>query len=300
MPPATPAAATPSPAAGDPQSPTPPSPDAPAPEPSSLSDSHTVLRAPAAPADTDDGADPPTPAVDDDSSSGPRVLVALAALVIVALGVAFAAGVFGGDGDTETTQPVADTGDDSEGDAEDTADTTTTTEAPTTTTEAPTTTTTTTSTTTTTTTTTTTLPPGYTEAVCTSASASCIVMTAITTVDGQYQIDWTSNFAPSNGSTHAHFFWNVYESSQVGSGAANQAPWELTSSQPFVPSDEMSTSNRPADATGICVTPADGGHAVIDPANFHCAIVDAGGSWEAVDTDLELAGALADQRAAGS
>ena len=95
-------------------------------------------------------------------------------------------------------------------------------------------------------------------------------------------VDWASNFAPSNGANHAHFFWDIYEPSQAGSNAANRSPWELTSSQPFTASGELSSANRPAGANGICVTPANSSHAVIDANNYHCVQVDAGGEWIAL------------------
>jgi molecular chaperone DnaK len=103
----------------------------------------------------------------------------------------------------------------------------------------------------------------------------CIAIDDVRLEDGQLVIDWTPYpFEPDVAATHAHFYWDVYGSHQVGSNAADfgyeQRPWELTDNLRFVPEDEMALSNRPPDATGVCVTVADGNHAVIDPGNHHC------------------------------
>lgn len=129
-------------------------------------------------------------------------------------------------------------------------------------------------------TTTTTLPERYGPRHC-PGDGPCIAMVSIDIIDDEYSISWDSSFAPSTGSTHAHFFWDIYDPSQVGSSAADQAPWELTDQQPFVPATEMRLANRPAEATGICVTPANASHQVIDPAYYDCAYVPAGEAWTA-------------------
>lgn len=104
-------------------------------------------------------------------------------------------------------------------------------------------------------------------------------MATINIVNGEYEITWDANFTPATTSDHAHFFWDIYDAAQVGSSSADQAPWELTDQQPFVPTGEMRLTNRPGDATGICVTPANSSHQVIDPAYFHCALVAPGENW---------------------
>jgi hypothetical protein len=107
-------------------------------------------------------------------------------------------------------------------------------------------------------------------------------MSAIDIVDDEYKITWApTNFEASTAATHAHFFWDIYQPSQVGSSSVDQAPWELTDQQPFVPTGEMRLANRPPEATGICVTPANGSHQVIDPAYYDCALVPAGEGWTA-------------------
>jgi hypothetical protein len=95
---------------------------------------------------------------------------------------------------------------------------------------------------------------------------------------GNLRISWVpSDFTPSNSGTHAHFYWDIYSSSQVGTNASSfgvsQAPWELTSSTNFVPGGEVRLSNKPASADRVCVTTANGSHGVVDPANFHCVFI---------------------------
>jgi len=103
----------------------------------------------------------------------------------------------------------------------------------------------------------------------------CVAVDAITIVDGQLEIEWsTLGFVPDTSGTHAHFYWNVYDSDQVGTNASTfgavRGNWELTDKQLFVPSGDLLLENRPEDATGICVTPASAAHGVINPANYHC------------------------------
>ena len=129
---------------------------------------------------------------------------------------------------------------------------------------------------------TTTVPERYDGVQCPGAGA-CIAMVFIDIVDGEYLIAWdrtnSSGTETVDGSHHAHFFWDVYDSSQVGSASLDRAPWELTFDTMFVPTEEMRLANRPPEANGICVTPADDDHAVIDPAYFHCALVPPGEMW---------------------
>jgi hypothetical protein len=122
------------------------------------------------------------------------------------------------------------------------------------------------------------IPDRYAGPTCPGGGA-CIVMASIDVVDGEYSIEWSANFAPATSGTHAHFFWDVYDASQVGSASADRAPWELTDRQPFVPEGELLLANRPANANGVCVTPADADHAVIDPTYYHCALVGPDGGW---------------------
>lgn len=217
------------------------------------------------------GSPPNGDAATGDGGSAVRRAVAVFSVLAVLLGgvvAAFAFGWIGGDGDgavaASTTTPTVTS-----------APNVTVTTVAATTTEATATTVPATTAADTTTAATTTLPPRYDGPQC-PGDGACIEMASISFLDGEYAIEWDANFAPSNGSTHAHFFWDVYDASQVGSASENQAPWELTDQQPFVPSGEMSIDSRPADATGICVTPADASHAVIDPSYFHCALVPAG------------------------
>ena len=134
-------------------------------------------------------------------------------------------------------------------------------------------------TTTTTTTTTTTIPPDSAECP---GDGDCIVMLSAGFFDdGTRVIVWSSSFDITLGTKHAHFFWDIYRPDQVGTASADRAPWELTFDQGFTPSGELLESNRPAGATGICVTPADGNHTVIDPAYYHCIELEPGGSWSA-------------------
>ncbi len=109
-------------------------------------------------------------------------------------------------------------------------------------------------------------------------AGACIEMTNIAVGDGELEIEWVANFSPALDDVHAHFFWDVYDASQVGSTSADRAPWELTAQQPFVPQGEMQLANRPPGATGICVTAAGADHAVIDPEYSHCVLVGAEGS----------------------
>ncbi len=195
-----------------------------------------------------------------------RPLVVLVAIAIIAAGAAGAFFVFssGDDPGTDTAAADEDTADDTE---ESTTTSTSSTSTSTTTTEAAEEQTTTTSTTTTTTT----VPPEPDLPDPNCNGGLCIEIDEIALVGGELEVQWTpEGFEPSTAATHAHFYWDVYESSQVGAGAANQAPWELTDQRPFVPTGEMRITNRPAHATGVCVTVANGGHAVVDPANFHC------------------------------
>ncbi len=131
---------------------------------------------------------------------------------------------------------------------------------------------------------TTTLPERYDGVTCPGAGA-CIAMSAIDIVDGEYMFTWDRAWnpdfldGPADLSYHAHFFWDIYDPSQVGTASVDQAPWELTFDTVFVPTEEMRLANRPPEANGICVTPADDNHAVIDPAYFHCALVPLGETW---------------------
>jgi molecular chaperone DnaK len=203
-------------------------------------------------------------------SSRRGLLVGSGAIAVVALLFAglFAAGILDLDG---TADAVALPGEETTTTAEpsSTSEPTTTTTRPTTTTTRATTTTTRATTTTTQPTTTTTLFP---PASCN--QADCIFIDTVHIVGGNLRIEWTSDFSPNTAAKHAHFFWDIYESAQVGTNAASfgvsQAPWELTANTTFVPGGEMALSNRPAGAEGVCVTAANGNHGVIDPANFHC------------------------------
>ncbi|MEM8618841.1 MAG: serine/threonine-protein kinase [Actinomycetota bacterium] len=104
-------------------------------------------------------------------------------------------------------------------------------------------------------------------------SNPCIEMTNIAVQGGEFVIDWTASVPTSVDGVHAHFFWDVYDASQVGSASVDRAPWELTDQQPFVPAGEMRLVNRPLGATGVCVTAAGADHAVIDAEHFHCVLV---------------------------
>ncbi len=211
-------------------------------------------------------APPPPP-----GRSRSKWLLGLVAVVVAALalgGVGYGLGWFG----TDAGNPSAADSTTADTTAADTtvAPTTATTLAPTTVAA-----TTTAATTTTAAATTTTVGP-----ICPGAGA-CITIESVDIVDGEYSITWRANFTPSLGSTHAHFFWDIYQPDQVGSTSPNQAPWELTDQQPFVPTGEMRMSNRPPGATGLCVTAADASHAVIDPQYYQCVVVAAGATWPA-------------------
>ncbi len=121
--------------------------------------------------------------------------------------------------------------------------------------------------------TTTTTIPGILEGSC--SGPQCAAIDSIAIVDGELEIEWTAlGFVPDTGATHVHFYWNVFETNQVGTNAASfgavQGDWELTDKQPFVPARELLIENRPTDTTGVCVTPTNGSHQVIDPGNYHC------------------------------
>lgn len=218
-------------------------------------------------------AESPAPPVDADASSSRRgLLVGAGAIAVLALLFAglFATGILDLDGSADA---VALPGEQTTttADASTTSEPTTTTSPTTTSTRATTTTTRATTTTTRATTTTTLFPP----ASCN--QTDCIFIDAVEIVGGNLRIEWTPDFSPSTAAKHAHFFWDVYESAQVGTNASSfgvtQAPWELTADTTFVPGGEVALSNMPADAEGVCVTAADGSHGVIDPANFHCVEV---------------------------
>ncbi|MEM9513334.1 MAG: serine/threonine-protein kinase [Actinomycetota bacterium] len=115
-------------------------------------------------------------------------------------------------------------------------------------------------------------------------AGACIEMTNIAVRDDEFEIEWVASFSPALDDVHAHFFWDVYDASQVGSASADRAPWELTDQQPFVPEGEMQLANRPPDATGICVTAAGADHAVLDADYFHCALVGADDSTTDIQT----------------
>ncbi len=195
--------------------------------------------------------------------SGTRPVILLVAILIIAAGAAAAFFVFARDsGDTQTADPVSEEedGDGSDGESDgDQSATTTTTETPTTST----------TTTTTSTTTTTTTIPDLPDPECN--GGLCIEIDDLSLVDGNLEIAWTpEGFEPALSGTHAHFFWDIYDVAKVGSNAAERDPWELTAERVFVPTGEMRLSNKPADATGVCVTVATSSHGVADPANFHC------------------------------
>jgi hypothetical protein len=103
----------------------------------------------------------------------------------------------------------------------------------------------------------------------------CIEMTSVTLFGEALVIEWTPfNFDPQLDGFHAHFFWNTTRPEEAGTNAAEfgatPGVWELTADRPFVSQGALLLSERPADATEVCVTPATSEHAVVDPAVFHC------------------------------
>lgn len=208
------------------------------------------------------------------------LLIGAGSLVAIAIlaGIAFGTGLLDGDGSGnavalpgQDTEETTTTQQDRDQQPAATSTSTTTTTRPTTTTTR--------ATTTTTRPTTTTTAPLFPDASCT--GTNCITIESVTVAGNNLEILWTPlDFSPNTGGTHAHFYWSIYESAQVGTNASSfgvsQAPWELTANTNFVPGSEVRLSNRPADAEGICVTTANGSHGVIDPDNFHCVEIPSG------------------------
>ena len=88
-------------------------------------------------------------------------------------------------------------------------------------------------------------------------------------------VEWTPfNFEPATDGFHAHFFWDTTRPEEAGTNAedfgAEPGQWELTDERPFVSENTMLLSNKPAEASAVCVTPATHEHAVVDPAVFQC------------------------------
>ncbi len=211
------------------------------------------------------------------SSSNIGLLVGIGAVVgIVVLGLLAMTQLGGDDPDAEVVAGEGEEGEatgttavDGSGDGTDggiattpstAAPTTTTTEAPTTTTtEAPTTTT--------------------TEAPFTCAGLCTHINGVEVQPDGEFLVDWEPfNFGaePSLTNFHAHFFFDIYRSTQVGSnyrgfGETAQGSWQLTAETPFsTAGTNVDLTNAPAGAERLCVTPADSGHGVINPENVEC------------------------------
>ena len=103
----------------------------------------------------------------------------------------------------------------------------------------------------------------------------CIQINSVAADGDSLVIDWTPiNFEPSVGDHHAHFFYNTVLPTEAGTNAAlfGATPkiWELTDARPFRSAREMLLSNKPPEATQVCVTVADKDHGVVDPTIYQC------------------------------
>ena len=82
----------------------------------------------------------------------------------------------------------------------------------------------------------------------------------------------TFNYEPSfaTGEFHIHFFWDTYPPASVGSTSSPQNPWVVwaldgNGDKRFDDPEGRLSSQRPADATGICAIVATSEHAVDAP-----------------------------------
>jgi hypothetical protein len=103
----------------------------------------------------------------------------------------------------------------------------------------------------------------------------CIDITSVAIDGDSLVIDWTAfNFEPAVGDRHAHFFYDTVLPTEAGTNAAQFGAipkiWELTDARPFRSEREMLLSNRPPEATQVCVTVANADHGVVDPTVFEC------------------------------
>jgi hypothetical protein len=103
----------------------------------------------------------------------------------------------------------------------------------------------------------------------------CIDITNVAVDGDSLVIDWTPfNFEPSIGDRHAHFFYDTVLPTEAGTNAAQFGAtpgiWELTDARPFRSEREMLLSNKPPEATQVCVTVANADHGVVDPTVFEC------------------------------
>jgi actin-like ATPase involved in cell morphogenesis len=103
----------------------------------------------------------------------------------------------------------------------------------------------------------------------------CIDITNVAIDGDSLVIDWTPfNFEPSIGDRHAHFFYDTVLPTEAGTNAAQFGAtpkiWELTDARPFRSEREMLLSNKPPEATQVCVTVANAEHGVVDPTVFEC------------------------------
>ncbi|MCP5028406.1 MAG: Hsp70 family protein [Actinomycetia bacterium] len=245
-----------------------PTPAAVPPQPASAAGGSGVggIQPPPAPPDPDPEPTPrPQPLQvgggDGDGSGGRTKLLIGAGIVALLVIVGAVVALGGGSDDNDGTQTAGDTDDTTptETTAVPASATTqaTTTQATTTTTEEATTTT--------------------TEAPFACPEGFCAHVDEVTVEEGELVIEWTAHgYIPDTSNLHAHFYWDIYDVTQVGTnwqqmGAAAVGSWQLTHDQPFLTAGSaVAIANAPAGATAICVVPTDSSHGVISPLNAEC------------------------------
>ncbi len=224
-----------------------------------------VTRPPLTPPAASAGGPPVPPAVSK-RSKGPLIALAVGVLAIAGIGGAFA--LTGGDDDTASEQTDAPGATDSPGrtDAEPTETTATTAASVTTgatvTTIAP--------------VTPTIVRPTTTTVAgaCTGIGDPCIEILSVRAIADRVVVEWTaSNFVPSIDAVHPHFYWNN-ATAEMASSDTNLAPWEITDISPYTGQVTLLVSGKPADADGICGSPAQRRHVVLDPTIFDCMTFD--------------------------
>ncbi len=113
--------------------------------------------------------------------------------------------------------------------------------------------------------------------VCPPEVQRCIEITDVVVDGDALVVTWDANgFVPSIADFHAHFYWNVHDAEQVGGNFADfgveQGSWAAVAAQPWASSTSagFALSQRPAEATEICVTVGTSQHFVDDPSLFDC------------------------------
>jgi serine/threonine protein kinase len=109
------------------------------------------------------------------------------------------------------------------------------------------------------------------------AGGFCAHIDEVSVEDDELIIEWTAHgYVPDTSNLHAHFYYDIYDVTQVGTnwqqmGAATAGSWQLTDDQPFrTAGSAVAISNAPPGTTAICVVPTDSNHGVLSPDNAEC------------------------------